>query len=167
LIFAVITNRTLLWKYHDRSTCERVGEGHASKICIVANTPQDCSLVLHRHEWIPSFDEWNATKLLLGSNNMTIIETLLFSNTKIGQMKKSYPPKMIKTIKGNQQQWYTGIDAPRISRVVGYGQILGQDAGTLLKNENKRRRFFLTVNNTGTGETTTERRPHLTVHGLC
>jgi hypothetical protein len=58
LVWAVVTNRTLLWKYYDRTTCMRVGILHDPGICESANTEKDFANVLERAEWLPSFHEW-------------------------------------------------------------------------------------------------------------
>ncbi len=64
-IWAIVTNRTLLWKYYDRGTCLVLGSKHDPRICAHANTEQDCSKVLIRSDWIPSHDDWSL-KLNLG-----------------------------------------------------------------------------------------------------
>ena len=51
LIFAMATNRTLLWKYQDDK--------------FVENTPEDCEQVLGRGAWLPSYAVW-APRLSLG-----------------------------------------------------------------------------------------------------
>jgi hypothetical protein len=63
-LWAVLTNRTMLWKYYDRRNCLRYGKLYSPQICQSANTAKDCSKVLLRAPWIPSYDEW-ARKLNL------------------------------------------------------------------------------------------------------
>jgi hypothetical protein len=75
LLWAIVTNRTVLWKYYDRATClgsqsmyAGGGEGGMAEatiamkdldlICEAANTVHDCDEVLLRASWIPSYDEW-------------------------------------------------------------------------------------------------------------
>jgi hypothetical protein len=58
LIVAAITNRTLLWKYFDSQTCQRVNQGYNSLICKHNSTERDCATSLTRADWIPSYDEW-------------------------------------------------------------------------------------------------------------
>jgi hypothetical protein len=67
LIVAIITNRTLLWKYYDQSTCLQAHKGYNPLICEVANTEQECAQILTRAPWIPAFDEW--APILLGINH--------------------------------------------------------------------------------------------------
>jgi len=84
MLWAVVTNRTLLWKYYDGPTCDE----YASKLhqdpihCQVANRLEDCAAILERAPWIPSFDEW-APKLglLQGKNNKKDGESENDSNT--------------------------------------------------------------------------------------
>jgi hypothetical protein len=45
VIWAIITNRTLLWRYDEKSA---------------RNTVADCDQYLERAPWMPSFDEWSA-----------------------------------------------------------------------------------------------------------
>lgn len=58
LIVAIVTNRTLLWKYNDPETCFRAHIGYDTNPCEISNHEQDCSRVLKRASWIPSYDEW-------------------------------------------------------------------------------------------------------------
>lgn len=54
MLWAVATNRTLLWKYYDKESCEL----YAPKLrqdpihCVVANRLQDCSEILERAPWV-------------------------------------------------------------------------------------------------------------------
>jgi hypothetical protein len=61
LIFAIVTNRTLLWKYYDKETCEIGHKGYNSAPCKITNKLGDCEKILRRAEWIPSYDEWAPT----------------------------------------------------------------------------------------------------------
>jgi hypothetical protein len=63
-LWAVLTNRTMLWKYYDRKTCNKYGKEYAPKDCQLSNTVNDCDEILLRAPWIPSYDEW-ASKLEL------------------------------------------------------------------------------------------------------
>lgn len=58
LLWAVITNRTLLWKYYDEKTCRTVGRLYSQRICEAANEESDCQRILKRAEWLPAADEW-------------------------------------------------------------------------------------------------------------
>jgi hypothetical protein len=61
LIVAIVTNRTLLWKYYDKETCEIGHKGYGSSPCKITNKLGDCEQILQRAEWIPSYDEWAPT----------------------------------------------------------------------------------------------------------
>lgn len=57
LLWAIITNRTLLWQYWDDPTC--VYWSGQKRICRSMNRVQDCDQILSRADWIPSYDEWS------------------------------------------------------------------------------------------------------------
>lgn len=59
MLWSILTNRTLLWKYYDSDACRRWGGVPKSKVCSAANTVQDCDQILARAEWIPGYDEWS------------------------------------------------------------------------------------------------------------
>jgi hypothetical protein len=63
-LWAILSNRTMLWKYYDRETCLKYGRHYSKQICDDANTANDCGEILLRAPWIPSYDEW-APKLNL------------------------------------------------------------------------------------------------------
>jgi hypothetical protein len=67
LLWAVVTNRTYLWKYFDRETClaspKRPDGSHLFN-CNATNRVEDCDTILERAAWLPSYDEW-APKLSL------------------------------------------------------------------------------------------------------
>jgi hypothetical protein len=66
LLWAVVTNRTYLWKYFDRETCLASGQdGNHLFNCNATNRVEDCDTILERAAWLPSYDEW-APKLSLG-----------------------------------------------------------------------------------------------------
>jgi len=62
-LWAVVTNRTLLWKYYDKKACKTFGQKYDPRVCWTANRVEDCDMVLKRAPWIPSFEEWK-TQLL-------------------------------------------------------------------------------------------------------
>jgi hypothetical protein len=65
LLWAVVTNRTYLWKYLDRETClASPKDGRHLFNCNATNHVEDCDAVLERAAWLPSYDEW-APKLSL------------------------------------------------------------------------------------------------------
>jgi hypothetical protein len=60
LLWAVITNRTILYQYMDRATCEHllVSQPLSFLDCRAANTERDCDTVLERSSWLPSYEEF-------------------------------------------------------------------------------------------------------------
>jgi hypothetical protein len=68
LLWAVVTNRTYLWKYFDPETClasPKRSDGRHLFSCNATNRVEDCDTILERSAWLPSYDEW-APKLSLG-----------------------------------------------------------------------------------------------------
>ena len=58
LLWAMLANRTILYKYYDKETCLHYGmQAHAS-ISKAANTARDCGEILDRAPWMASYDEW-------------------------------------------------------------------------------------------------------------
>jgi hypothetical protein len=67
LLWAVVTNRTYLWKYFDSEACLASPKGPDGKEffnCSTTNRVEDCDAILERAAWLPSYDEW-APKLSL------------------------------------------------------------------------------------------------------
>jgi hypothetical protein len=67
-LWAVVTNRTFLWKYFDKEECKnknRIFHSATKTRCKAINRVEDCDQVLRRAHWLPSYDEW-APKLSLG-----------------------------------------------------------------------------------------------------
>lgn len=60
LIWAILTNRTLLWKYYDKETCDLAFRGADEDICPAANKESDCAKVLERAKFLPSYDYWSS-----------------------------------------------------------------------------------------------------------
>ena len=48
LLLAIMTNRTLLWRYLKHKDWENLG----------LSTEEECNRILRRADWIPSYDEW-------------------------------------------------------------------------------------------------------------
>jgi hypothetical protein len=130
LIWAVATNRTLLWKYYDKKTCLRVGARYSSTICRAANTAADCAKVLHRAHWLPSFNEWGSKW------NFSSIESLSYWTTHEASHNHKFWTKGAEHMAGR-------ADSTE-SLVVDFPQMLGQDAG-ILKSERKRKMLFTTT----------------------
>jgi hypothetical protein len=61
LLWAVVTNRTLLWKYYDQASCRALSAGKFDpQICPAANRVADCDVVLGRAPWMASYEDWAA-----------------------------------------------------------------------------------------------------------
>jgi hypothetical protein len=58
VLVAVALNRTMLVKYSDKKTCERVNEGYSPILCLTDNAEPDCNRILQRAAWVPSYDAW-------------------------------------------------------------------------------------------------------------
>jgi hypothetical protein len=61
LLWSILTNRTVLWKYWDRETCLGYytdDNYYKTVICENANTVNDCAHVLQRAPWMMSYDDW-------------------------------------------------------------------------------------------------------------
>ncbi|GKY94345.1 hypothetical protein MPSEU_000400400 [Mayamaea pseudoterrestris] len=58
ILWSILTNRTVLYKYWDQETCLKHGQNIHKHICKMANTEADCAQVLVRAPWIASYDEW-------------------------------------------------------------------------------------------------------------
>jgi hypothetical protein len=85
IIWAIVTNRTILVKYLDSETCiyhqkAQTQIWHDPEICNAVNREQDCEKVLHRTEWIPTFTQWSKkiseTKMSNVSDIVTIVANL-------------------------------------------------------------------------------------------
>lgn len=122
LIWAVVTNRTLLWKYYDEATCQRAGQKFSQAICRAANTEQDCATVLHRRVWLPSYHKWQ-TQL-----NLSDIKSLpMWSTTEPKKAKKKI----------------SGLVDTSPYQVVEFAPMVGQDA-RVLRNAQRRRHLLST-----------------------
>jgi hypothetical protein len=124
LIWAIITNRTLLWKYYDRTTCERVGKGHDRGICLNANFEQDCAEFLSRASWLPSYDDW--------SNRLNLTNIKKVTGTNVG----------IKTlnIEGHKSASEGSNNHSKFAdeicdRIIEFPQMFGQDAKVLARGK--------------------------------
>ena len=62
LLWSILTNRTILWKYWDRETCLKYHTEHyySIDICENANLASDCAHILRRAPWMMSYDDWAA-----------------------------------------------------------------------------------------------------------
>ena len=133
IIWGMVTNRTILWKYYDKKTCLNVSRGmYDGRICMAANTEADCNKTLQRASWLPSLDEW-APKLF---GNDTVIRPLSVWSTTI-------PFNMERARTRRVQPWKEGYEKYRnvdilSDEIVDFGQMLGQDAGNTLRRRKPR-----------------------------
>ena len=128
LIWAVVTNRTLLWKYYDEKTCRVAGRKYPQGICRSANSVHDCDALLERAKWLPSLQQW-APRF-----NLSKPKSLSFWTT-------HEPSK-------NHKFWFHGAEKEAgladssSSRFVEFPQMLGQDAWVL--HSERKRKILLT-----------------------
>jgi len=59
LLWAIMTNRTLLWQYYSTEICYQWSHVNSSSICDSSNQVEDCDQILARAKWMPSYDEWS------------------------------------------------------------------------------------------------------------
>jgi hypothetical protein len=133
MMWAVITNRTLLWNYYDTESCHRVGKGFSRNICGALNTEQECSPILERAPWIPSSHWLNTFNLVENQPPEQLpLWSIIPANTKSRNWKK-----------GSEK--YQGLADTTKSRVVIFDQVFGpQSASALLKNKINRETLLLT-----------------------
>jgi len=72
MIWALLTNRTFLARYHTAEVCTEYGEGFCVKYS--DSSAEDCHEVLHLSSWVPLYDEWKY-KIKATTINNTIITT--------------------------------------------------------------------------------------------
>lgn len=153
LLWAIVTNRTVLWKYYDRETCMASQSMYAGggggevkgkpaiamtdldMICQAANMVHECDEVLQRASWIPSYDEW--------ANRLELSDPLLlnFWTTRPppAQRQRRRPAS---TNENGQPAWlpsyvnFTGVDSRTDWPVVSFPVMFGMSGS--LNNEERR-----------------------------
>ena len=66
VVAAILTNRTLLWKYYDPDTCSALGNFSKTGLwCGHLGSYEECHQIIDRANWIPSYSDW---ALSLGMN---------------------------------------------------------------------------------------------------
>lgn len=129
VIWAVVTNRTILWKYYDKETCQIFGRQYNPNICKAANTEKDCRKILERAPWIPSFDQWWSRFDLKRPELMSLW---------------SFHEKLPKHKRWNDgDEKYQGLADTTKSQTVAIAQMLGQDFKDM-KSKRKRNKVLLT-----------------------
>lgn len=133
LIWSIVTNRTLLYRYFDKRACQgvtmRKGGGDWT-LCKAANTRQECDEILERADFLPSFKEWMAKLKFQRMKKIPFWST----HEKLPNHKR-WKPKYEK---------YAGLADSTDFLIVEFAPMLGQDA-SLLKSERKRN-YLLTTN---------------------
>jgi hypothetical protein len=157
LLWAIVTNRTVLWKYYDRTTClashsmYAAGEGATAKadtnimadldlICQAANTVHDCDEVLKRASWIPSYDEWADTLEL--SDPLALNFWTTRPPPPPPSQRQSPSRQHTRTNKKGQPSWhasyvnFTGVDSRTDWPVVSFPVMFGMSGS--LNTEDRR-----------------------------
>jgi hypothetical protein len=131
MAWAIVTNRTLLWKYYDRDSCERVGRGHPPEICLKTATRDVCEKILRLKKWIPSLDEWHRKgQEMLEAPFWTVHSTLTASN----KTKRKHPDYNTRR---------PSIDSSETS-LLHFGQLLGNDFARVLSTTKHREHLLQT-----------------------
>jgi hypothetical protein len=82
IIWAIVTNRTILFKYYDSETCVYHQQAqaqiwHDPEICNAVHGEKDCKKVLRRAEWVPTFSYWSKTITELKKKNLSDAVTIV------------------------------------------------------------------------------------------
>jgi len=140
MFWGIVSNRTVLWHYYDKETCQDIGAAHNPKLCDMVETEEYCSQILQRADWIPSAEKWTRTL------NLSSPELASWWSTHLPPRKDKTTGELIdnrsKFIK-KRHPWhdgdekYTGIDVYS-QRVLRAGQQHSWEASMLMKEENRR-----------------------------
>lgn len=75
VIWGMVTNRTVLWRYLDVEVCDSLRQHNATRFHVLnsscghrPNHKEDCDHSLNLAKWLPSFDTWNE-RLQLDNNS--------------------------------------------------------------------------------------------------
>jgi hypothetical protein len=150
LLWAILTNRTLLVKYYDYETCQLFNgapfhiEGFDDHTCNdFKNQERDCNSLLQTSSWLPKFEEW--APILFESSSSS---SLSFSSTQPSPLSESiFPlllkehvkelhfwttrPKRIPAFAVREHLWqdgyeqFAGVDIQRDYRLVGFPRMVG------------------------------------------
>eukprot|EP00578_Thalassiosira_sp_NH16_P027899 CAMPEP_0181083680 /NCGR_PEP_ID=MMETSP1071-20121207/4290_1 /TAXON_ID=35127 /ORGANISM="Thalassiosira sp., Strain NH16" /LENGTH=549 /DNA_ID=CAMNT_0023165361 /DNA_START=23 /DNA_END=1669 /DNA_ORIENTATION=+ len=83
LLWGILTNRTLLWRYQDYAICEEYGEdGCIDQYLNRTKGPLDCDGIIIRSPWIPSYEEWK-DKLGFASDHSDIVRAEVWDGQKM------------------------------------------------------------------------------------
>jgi hypothetical protein len=139
MFWAMVSNRTMLWHYYDKETCQDIGAAHDPMLCEIVKTEEICSQYLKRAEWIPPAQEWSRTLKLSKPELSSWWSTHLPpSRDKKSGQRIDNRSKFLK----NRHPWhegdekYTGIDVyPQ--RVLHIGQQHSWEARALKSEGNR------------------------------
>jgi hypothetical protein len=134
IVWAMVTNRTLLYKYLDTETCLYHQEvqtqiWHDPDICTAANRLQDCDKVLQRADWIPAYDEWSPMLAESKSRNLSEIVTVVnYWSTR----SYNHAPNWERVRLSRQSNTTFIPDAPKIDEMmepfVDFPELIGKDS---------------------------------------
>lgn len=125
LIWAVVTNRTLLWKYLDSNVCKAF---HMSYECQWVGTKDKCDRTLTLSPWLASYDDWGAI-LNLPMTRVNWWSTHIKPPPDIKKQNHRHP-----WIDGSEK--YTGIDDTS-KRLLDFGFMVGRDSSPLSVERNR------------------------------
>jgi hypothetical protein len=154
LLWAILTNRTLLVKYYDYETCKLFNgtpyhiEGFDDHTCSDFNDQErDCNALLQTSSWLPKFEEWAPilfesssafsltqspplSSLLVEQNTESILPLLLKEHVKELHFWTTRP-KMIPAFAVREHPWqdgyeqFAGVDSQCDYRLVGFPRMVG------------------------------------------
>ena len=131
LLWAILTNRTFLWRYQDYGVCEEYGEDNcAEEYQNMTRSPSDCNGLLIRSPWIPSYEEWK-DKLGMSSDHSDLIKAEVLDRAR-KDTNNSYD---------NTTLPYDGMNSAGINndeiRVIRTGNQVTLDPGKVLQSSEK------------------------------
>ena len=59
-MWAIVTNRTLVWDYWNKKNCKKYIGYFDGNVCANANTVRDCDKVMERKGWVPYYRNWRS-----------------------------------------------------------------------------------------------------------
>jgi hypothetical protein len=134
MLWAVITNRTLLWNYYDRESCFHVGKGFGKHVCLAANTEPECSRILDRAPWIPTSQWLNAFQIQLRDDSEPELLSMWSTHAKDLHHRKWE--------QGDEK--HQGLADTTESWVVIFNQMFGTESARALQNKTYREQLLLT-----------------------
>ena len=147
MAWAIVTNRTLLWKYYDQGICSQLGREHSPGICLTTGTRETCEQILLLKNWIPSLDEW---QVVIGRqhNNSKLVEAPFWSvhstlTARNATLRKHPPDSNNTTRDAAAAPAAVSIDVSE-TRLLHFGQLLGNDFARVLSTTKQRHHLLQT-----------------------